>query len=118
MITHARVVDVMSEAHYKTMACGHGKYLDQREPPAEDQLPEKRNVEFQCGYVCEFCRLSQRKQVADFFKEIEAQANDRLSARSHRNGGSGLCSFVTEDLIALVVEEKAVSINRHSFTAK
>src|SRR5205823_12460488 len=63
-------------------------------------------------------RSSQRKEVVDFFKEIEAQADDRLSARSHRNASSRLCSFVREDFVACAIEEKAASINRQSLAAE
>jgi len=51
------MINVMSKADNKSITRGHGKYLDERHPLPDDQLPEKRNVEFQCGYASEFCWL-------------------------------------------------------------
>ena len=104
----------MSEADDKAMARRDWKYLDKGYPVANNQITEKRDVEFQGGYTCEFSRLSQRKEVTDFLKEIEAQADDSLGARSDRNGGSRLCSFVSEDFVACAIEEETASINRKS----
>jgi hypothetical protein len=72
MIAHARVIDVMSEAHYKAISCGDRKYLDESHSLANHQFAEQRDVEFQRGYAREFCWLPLRQEVADFFKEIEA----------------------------------------------
>ena len=118
MITHAWVVHVMSEAHYKAISCGDRKDLDQAHSLANDQLAKQRDVEIQRGYVREFCWLSLRQEVADFFEQIEPEANHYLSVRSYRDSSSRVCSFVNENCVAWAVEEKAVSVNRHSFAAK
>ena len=72
MIAHARVIDVMSKAHYKAMSCRDRKYLDQGYALANDQLAQQRDVEFQRGYAREFRWLSLRQEMADFCEEIEA----------------------------------------------
>ena len=56
--------------------------------------------------------------MEDFLKQIEAEADHRSTARGRRDCGGRVCSRVKEDFVALAVEQKAISINRHSLTAK
>ena len=118
MIAHARVINVMGEAHNKVMFCRSRQNLDQRYSAANDQLTEQRKVEVQRGYARKFCRLPLRQEVSDFFEQIKADANHHLIARSYRDNRSRLCSFVNKNFVARAVEQKTASINRHSLAAK
>jgi len=118
MMTHARVVDVMSKTRYKATRCRHWKYLDQGDSLTNDKLAEQRDVQVQRGYTRKFCRLAPRKEVTDFFEQIKAEANHHLIASSNRDSRSGLCSFVNNNFVTRAVKQKAAPINRHSRPAK
>jgi hypothetical protein len=51
MIAHARVIDVMGEAHNKAMSCRNRKNLDQRYSAANDQLTENEMCRSSVGML-------------------------------------------------------------------
>ena len=112
------MINVVSKADGKPMACGNGKYLDKSNSLPKNQIAEQRNVQIQAGYARELCRLSQREEVANFGKEIETDADNHLIAGNGGNRDSRICSFMSEAFFARVIEQKTASINRQSLAAE
>jgi hypothetical protein len=111
------MIDIMRQTHHKAVARWRGKNFNKRQSFINNQITQHRDVELKSWRAREFWRLPDREKVADFLKQIEADANNPLvTSHCGSRRKRALCS-IEKYIIVSRLKQKALPVDRNAFAA-